>query len=170
MVRSGTEQSNVYLHTETNYITTTELELLGEWTVGDATYDNTILIMSLNENGEGSFTDVATNELENFSWQITDEHLTITSIENNSIETVYFTKDINVGYQFLVSGSDDDGSYTDSGILVRRNVQAISAANFAGRHEFREGHDLDSHWADIQVYDDGQVFFTFNTSLYQKRV
>ncbi|MDI4651706.1 MULTISPECIES: leucine-rich repeat domain-containing protein [Pseudoalteromonas] len=167
-IRSGTEQSNVYLHTETNYITTTELELLGEWTVGDATYDNSILIMSLNENGEGSFTDVTTNELENFSWQITDEHLTITSIENNSTETVYFTKDINVGYQFLVSGSDDDGSYTDSGILVRRNVQAISAANFAGRHEFREGHDLDSHWADIQVYDDGQVFFTFNTSLYQK--
>ena len=166
-VRSATGQSNVYMHTDADYIAVDDTDLIGEWSVR-AAFDNTTLTMQLSENGNGSFTNLASNETENFNWQVVDGHLTLEFPDNNGTDIIYFTKDINVGYQFLVSGTDDEGSYTDSGILVRRNQQAITAANFAGRHEFRDGHDLDTHWADIQVYDDGQVFFTFSTSSYQK--
>ena len=79
----------------------------------------------------------------------------------------YFTKNINVGCQFLDKGNDNEGDYVDAGMFVKRNEVAINASNFSGRHQFREGHDIDSHWAEIQIYDDGEIFFTFGTSSYQ---
>jgi len=123
--------------------------------------------MQINADGTGSYIDILNDEQDTFSWQIIDSNLVLNHNSDNSTDTLYFIKNINVGYQFLDQGNDSEGDYVDAGMFVKRNEVAINTGNFSGRHRFREGHEIDSHWSEIQIYDDGEIFFTFSTSSFQ---
>lgn len=142
-------------------------DIAGQWSV-DLVGEKTVYKVNFNLDGSGVSHNISDLSEENFTWQIVDNSIVLFFPEDNGTESFYITKGLNVGYQLVTQGIFDGEHYTDSGIMVRRNEQPISADNFAGRHQFRNGHDLDTHWGEIQVYDDGEVFFTTGTSSYQK--
>ena len=141
-------------------------DIAGQWSV-DLVGEKTVNKVNFNLDGSGVSHNISDLSEENFTWQIVDNSIALFFPEDNGTESFYITKGLNVGYQLVTQGIFDGEHYTDSGIMVRRNEQPISADNFAGRHQFRDGHDLDTHWGEIQVYDDGEVFFTFDTSSFQ---
>lgn len=141
-------------------------DIAGQWSV-DLVGEKTVYKVNFNLDGSGVSHNISDLSEENFTWQIVDNSIALFFPEDNGTESFYITKGLNIGYQLVTQGVFDGEHYTDSGIMVRRNEQPISADNFAGRHQFRDGHDLDTHWGEIQVYDDGEVFFTFDTSSFQ---
>tara|TARA_Y100000310_G_scaffold182499_1_gene182580 strand:- start:153 stop:4202 length:4050 start_codon:yes stop_codon:yes gene_type:complete len=166
LVNTSTESSNVYAFSDGDEIAVVSDDVVGQWAVS-AEQGGVLLNMQINADGTGSYIDILSDEQDTFSWQIIDSNLVLNHSSDNSTDTLYFTKNINVGYQFLDKGNDNEGDYVDAGMFVKRNEVAINVSNFSGRHQFREGHDIDSHWAEIQIYDDGEIFFTFGTSSYQ---
>ncbi|MGB1201843.1 MAG: hypothetical protein ACPG5R_09790, partial [Cognaticolwellia aestuarii] len=142
-------------------------DMVGEWSV-NLVGENTVYKVFFNDDGTGVSHNISDLSDESFTWQVTDNTMVLNFPEDGGTESFYVTKDINVGYQLVTQGIFDGEHYTDSGIMVRRYEQAISADNFAGRHQFRDGHDINSHWAEVQIYQDGEVFFTTGTSSYQK--
>lgn len=166
LVNTSSESSNVYAFADGDEIAVASDDVVGQWTVS-AEQGGVLLNMQINADGTGSYIDILNDEQDTFSWQIIDSNLVLNHNSDNSTDTLYFTKNINVGYQFLDQGNDSEGDYVDAGMFVKRNEVAINTGNFSGRHRFREGHDLDSHWSEIQIYDDGEIFFTFSTSSYQ---
>ncbi|MBB1433859.1 hypothetical protein H5201_06030 [Pseudoalteromonas sp. SG43-6] len=141
-------------------------DIAGQWSV-DLVGEKTVNKVNFNLDGSGVSHNISDLSEENFTWQIVDNSIALFFPEDNGTESFYITKGLNIGYQLVTQGVFDGEHYTDSGIMVRRNEQPISADNFAGSHQFRDGHDLDTHWGEIQVYDDGEVFFTFDTSSFQ---
>ncbi|TMO83197.1 hypothetical protein CWC12_19595, partial [Pseudoalteromonas ruthenica] len=117
--------------------------VVGQWAVS-AEQGGVILNMQINADGTGSYIDILNDEQDTFSWQIIDSNLVLNHNSDNSTDTLYFTKNINVGYQFLDQGNDSEGDYVDAGMFVKRNEVAINTGNFSGRHRFREGHEIDS--------------------------
>lgn len=166
LVNTSSESSNVYAFADGDEIAVASDDVVGQWAVS-AEQGGVLLNMQINADGTGSYIDILNDEQDTFSWQIIDSNLVLNHNSDNSTDTLYFTKNINVGYQFLDQGNDSEGDYVDAGMFVKRNEVAINTGNFSGRHRFREGHDLDSHWSEIQIYDDGEIFFTFSTSSYQ---
>ena len=141
-------------------------DIAGDWSV-DLVSERTVYNVTFNPDGTGTSHDISDLSVENFTWQVLNNSIVL-DLTGSDTETLFVTKDLNVGYQVVTQGMFEDEQYTDAGIMVRRNEQAISADNFAGRHQFRDGHDIDSHWAEMQIYQDGEVFFTTGTSSYQK--
>ena len=166
LVNTSSESSNVYAFADGDEIAVASDDVVGQWAVS-AEQGGVLLNMQINADGTGSYIDILNDEQDTFSWQIIDSNLVLNHNSDNSTDTLYFTKNINVGYQFLDQGNDSEGDYVDAGMFVKRNEVAINTGNFSGRHRFREGHDLDSHWSEIQIYDDGEIFFTFSTSSFQ---
>lgn len=142
-------------------------DIVGEWSV-DLVGENTVYKVSFNQDGTGISHNIIDSDEEDFNWQVTDNLLKLTFPEDEGTESFYLTKNLAVGYQVVTQGEYEGEHYADAGIMIRRNKQAITADNFAGRHQFRDGHGIDTHWSEIQVYDDGEVFFTFGTSSYQR--
>jgi len=166
LVNTSSESSNVYAFADGDEIAVASDDVVGQWAVS-AEQGGVLLNMQINADGTGSYIDILNDEQDTFSWQIIDSNLVLNHNSDNSTDTLYFTKNINVGYQFLDQGNDSEGDYVDAGMFVKRNEVAINTGNFSGRHRFREGHEIDSHWSEIQIYDDGEIFFTFSTSSYQ---
>ncbi|MEI8673969.1 hypothetical protein P4S60_00375 [Pseudoalteromonas sp. Hal040] len=166
LVNTSSESSNVYAFADGDEIAVASDDIVGQWAVS-AEQGGVLLNMQINADGTGSYIDILNDEQDTFSWQIIDSNLVLNHNSDNSTDTLYFTKNINVGYQFLDQGNDSEGDYVDAGMFVKRNEVAINTSNFSGRHQFREGHEIDSHWSEIQIYDDGEIFFTFGTSSYQ---
>jgi len=166
LVNTSSESSNVYAFADGDEIAVASDDVVGQWAVS-AEQGGVLLNMQINADGTGSYIDILNDEQDTFSWQIIDSNLVLNHNSDNSTDTLYFTKNINVGYQFLDQGNDSEGDYVDAGMFVKRNEVAINTGNFSGRHRFREGHEIDSHWSEIQIYDDGEIFFTFGTSSYQ---
>ncbi|CAM3855986.1 MULTISPECIES: leucine-rich repeat domain-containing protein [Pseudoalteromonas] len=142
-------------------------DIVGEWSV-DLVGEDTVYKVTFSDDGTGVSHDISDLSDEGFTWQVTDNTMVLNFPEDGGTESFYITKDLNVGYQLVTQGIFEGEYYTDTGIMIRRNEQPISADNFAGRHQFRDGHDIDTHWSEIQVYDDGEIFFTFGTSSYQR--
>ncbi|MDQ9092562.1 hypothetical protein RC083_13275 [Pseudoalteromonas haloplanktis] len=142
-------------------------DIVGEWSV-DLVGEDTVYKVTFSDDGTGVSHDISDLSDEGFTWQVTDNTMVLNFPEDGGTESFYITKDLNVGYQLVTQGIFEGEYYTDTGIMIRRNEQPISADNFAGRHQFRDGHDIDTHWSEIQVYDDGEVFFTVSTSSYQQ--
>ncbi|OUS71517.1 hypothetical protein B5G52_11260 [Pseudoalteromonas sp. A601] len=142
-------------------------DIVGEWSV-DLVGEDTVYKVTFSDDGTGVSHNISDLSDESFTWQVTDNTMVLNFPEDGGTESLYITKDLNVGYQVVTQGVFEGEHYTDSGIMVRRNQQAITADNFAGRHQFRDGHGIDTHWSEIQVYDDGEIFFTFTTSAYQR--
>ncbi|WP_063701567.1 PKD domain-containing protein [Pseudoalteromonas gelatinilytica] len=166
LVNTSSESSNVYAFADGDEIAVASDDVVGQWAVS-AEQGGVLLNMQINADGTGSYIDILNDEQDTFSWQIIDSNLVLNHNSDNSTDTLYFTKNINVGYQFLDQGNDSEGDYVDAGMFVKRNEVAINTGNFSGRHRFREGHEIDSHWSEIQIYDDGEIFFTFSTSSFQ---
>lgn len=166
LVNTSSESSNVYAFADGDEIAVASDDVVGQWAVS-AEQGGVLLNMQINADGTGSYIDILNDEQDTFSWQIIDSNLVLNHNSDNSTDTLYFIKNINVGYQFLDQGNDSEGDYVDAGMFVKRNEVAINTGNFSGRHRFREGHEIDSHWSEIQIYDDGEIFFTFSTSSYQ---
>jgi len=166
LVNTSSESSNVYAFADGDEIAVASDDVVGQWAVS-AEQGGVLLNMQINADGTGSYIDILNDEQDTFSWQIIDSNLVLNHNSDNSTDTLYFIKNINVGYQFLDQGNDSEGDYVDAGMFVKRNEVAINTGNFSGRHRFREGHEIDSHWSEIQIYDDGEIFFTFGTSSYQ---
>ena len=162
-VRSSTESANVYAYLSADFLTITESDIIGDWSV-KTQYDDSTLNVTFNGDMTGTTVNLATDELEAFTWQFSAGNLVLNNTQDGNVDNLYITKDINVGYQAMVKGSDKDGAYTDSIMMVRRNEVAVNADNFLGRHEFRDGHNIDSHWAEFQLYEDGTLFFLFSKS------
>ncbi len=166
LVNTSSESSNVYAFADGDEIAVASDDVVGQWAVS-AEQGGVLLNMQINADGTGSYIDILNDEQDTFSWQIIDSNLVLNHNSDNSTDTLYFIKNINVGYQFLDQGNDSEGDYVDAGMFVKRNEVAINTGNFSGRHRFREGHEIDSHWSEIQIYDDGEIFFTFSTSSFQ---
>ncbi|TGE83013.1 hypothetical protein C7Y70_11490 [Pseudoalteromonas sp. KS88] len=162
-IRSSTESANVYAYLNADFLTITESDIIGDWSV-KTEYDDSTLNVTFNSDMTGTTVNLATDEVETFSWQFLEGTLVLNNAQDGNVDNLYMTKDINVGYQAAVKGSDQDGTYTDSIMMVRRNEVDVNAGNFIGRHEFRDGHDVDSHWSDFQLYEDGTLFFLFSKS------
>ncbi|KTF11015.1 leucine-rich repeat domain-containing protein [Pseudoalteromonas carrageenovora] len=150
-----------------DYLSITNNDVVGEWSI-DLVSEETVYKVLFNENGSGTTQNLSNLDSEQFTWQLLENTIELTFNNDDGVESFHIIKDLNVGYQVITKGLFDTTEHTDSGIMIRRNEQAINAANFTGRHQFREGHSLDSYWSEIQVYDDGEVFFTFGTSAYQR--
>ncbi len=142
-------------------------DIFGEWSV-DLVGEQTVYKVTFSDDGTGVSHNISDLSDESFTWQVSDNTMVLNFPEDGGTESLYITKDLNVGYQVVTQGIFDGEHYTDSGIMVRRNEQAITADNFVGRHQFRDGHGIDTHWSEMQVYDDGEIFFTFSTSAYQR--
>ena len=140
-------------------------DLVGSWSL-DIPSERTVKELLLNDNGTGSVVDtIDATQTESFTWQQTVMGLKITT--SNSVEDIYITKDIDLGYQVIMQSEYEDERQINVAVMVRREEQAITPSNFAGRHLFKEGHDSENIWDELQIYEDGQVFFTYSTSSVQ---
>ncbi|TMN46291.1 hypothetical protein, partial [Pseudoalteromonas piscicida] len=143
----------------------TSSDLVGSWSL-DIPSESTVKELLLNDDGTGSVVDTIDEaQTESFSWQKTAVGLKITT--SDSVEDIYITKDIDLGYQVIMQSQYEDEKQINVAIMVRQEEQEITPSNFTGRHLFKEGHDLETIWDELQIYEDGQVFFTFFTSSIQ---
>ena len=143
-----------------------ESDITGEWSI-DLVGEDTVYKVLFNQDGTGHSHNLIELNDESFTWQVVDNSIALTFSEDGDTESFYAIKDLTVGYQLVTQGVFEGKHYTDSGIMVRRNEQAVSADNFAGRHQFRNGHDIATYGSGIEIYDDGELFFTFSTSSIQ---
>ena len=143
----------------------TPSDLVGSWSL-DIPSESTVKELLLNGDGTGNVVDtIDTTQAESFTWQQTEVGFQITT--SDSVEDIYITKDIDLGYQMIMQGQYEDERQVNVAVMIRLEEQPITPSNFAGRHLFKQGHDLETIWDELQVYEDGQVFFTYSTSSIQ---
>lgn len=143
----------------------TSNDLVGSWSL-DIPSEDTVKELLLNDDGTGSVVDTLDEaQIEDFTWQKTSVGLQITT--SGGVEDIYVTKNIDLGYQVIMQSQYEDQKQVSVAVMIRLEEKAITPSNFVGRHLFKEGHGLESIWDEIQIYDDGQVFFTYSTSSIQ---
>jgi len=147
----------------TEFIALAESDLVGQWSMS---LIDGVHIFDINNDGSLTITDLETNQAEINNWQITTTGFSFSS--SDAVTNVLFTKDIDVGYQFIFEGQDSNNSEgVEPGFMVHRNEVAITADNFSGNHVMHSGHNIDDAWGEYQIYPDGTIMFLTSTSSIQ---
>jgi hypothetical protein len=160
------------LYYERDFLDLSEADFVGSWVANNRNQDGAIIRVEFNADGTASGVSSSdqTGKEGSFNWKVEGKKFIITH-DNMEMNTLYMTKDLSVGYQF-VDSLDNLGSgwgNITSGLLIKDTAPQLSKEDYLGRWTYFGGVEQSTvnYVGASEIYsepeDDSYLTFVFGT-------